>query len=117
VTTGRQIGEPIEHDSPVWTAAFSPDGKKVATGCEDWSANLWNIELSGGQAKLSEHIALRISDGPVWFVSFSGDGNLLGISGQDHTIRILRLKTLDAMFSDPDELEREAKQQQFGISE
>src|SRR5262249_23695240 len=41
--TGKRIGQPFPHGSPVWAESFSPCGKWVATGAEDGTARLWEV--------------------------------------------------------------------------
>jgi WD40 repeat protein len=66
------------HDAAVNSVAFSPDGKWVASGSDDRSARLWNID--NGQEVYPPLVHL----GPVLDVSFSPDGGrLLTRSGDD----------------------------------
>ncbi|OAX30887.1 hypothetical protein K503DRAFT_806602 [Rhizopogon vinicolor AM-OR11-026] len=41
--TNIQVGQPLQHKHTVTGAAFSPDGKLLATGCEDKNAYVWDI--------------------------------------------------------------------------
>jgi hypothetical protein len=43
--TGKAVGEPLQHNSDVWHAAFSPDGKWVVTACNDSTARVWEAPL------------------------------------------------------------------------
>jgi WD40 repeat protein/tRNA A-37 threonylcarbamoyl transferase component Bud32/Tfp pilus assembly protein PilF len=44
VATATPIGAPIEHPAPVTAVALSPNGRTLATGCEDGMTRLWNVE-------------------------------------------------------------------------
>jgi WD40 repeat protein/tetratricopeptide (TPR) repeat protein len=42
-TTGEPITPPLQHRSPVLTASFSPDGRRVVTGCADGTVRVWDV--------------------------------------------------------------------------
>jgi WD40 repeat protein len=46
--TGKLFAS-MEHQAPVWTAAFSPDGTRVVTASSDRTARLWD-SLTGEPA-------------------------------------------------------------------
>jgi WD40 repeat protein len=75
------------HDGLVRAAAFSPDGKTVATASTDSSARIWD----GASGK--EKDALKAHDGPVESVVFSTDGSQLITGGADGTVRRWDIKT------------------------
>jgi len=40
------VGEPLRHDSDVLNAAFGPDGKRVVTASNDYTARVWEAPLA-----------------------------------------------------------------------
>lgn len=69
-------------DSPVWGAAFSPDGKRAATSYDDGTVIL--RDASTGQILQT----LTGAKGTVWSVAFSPDGNSLAAAGDDRVARL-----------------------------
>jgi WD40 repeat protein len=65
-------------------AAFSPDGRTLATGSVDHSIKLWNLAIHKEVATLRGH------DGPVSAVVFSNDGNFLLSGSEDKTAYLWR---------------------------
>jgi WD40 repeat protein/energy-coupling factor transporter ATP-binding protein EcfA2 len=86
VKTGQPLGDPlIGHNGWVRTVAFSPDGKTLASGSDDNTIILWDVESRQpiGQPfahPLTEHIE------PVSSVAFSPDGKSLASGSGDNTI-------------------------------
>jgi WD40 repeat protein/serine/threonine protein kinase len=70
------------HTDWVLALAFSPDGRRLATGSADQTVRLW--DLSTGQ----EVLTLRRHEGNVHALAFSPDGYRLASAGQDKIIRI-----------------------------
>ena len=49
--TGTLLGETLRHEAAVTALAFSPDGRRLVTGCLDGRARLWDtdsLDDSGG---------------------------------------------------------------------
>ncbi len=78
------------HTETVDTAAFSPDGKLLATGTTDGAVGLWNL-APGTLTILRGHA--RGEQGKVTDVSFSPDGALLASDSYDKTIRLWDVAT------------------------
>ena len=70
------------HQGPVNAAAFSPEGKLLATGGSDGTVHLWDAATSAPRA------TLNASDKPVNSIAFSTDGKLLAAAGDDRIIHI-----------------------------
>jgi WD40 repeat protein len=70
------------HTALVYTLAFSPDGKLLASGSYDNTIKLWDYPAWKEANTLKGHTA------PVYCVAFSPDGTLLASASQDKTIRL-----------------------------
>ncbi len=75
------------HVSFVNSVAFSPDGKTLASGSEDNTIKLWNVE-SGKQIKSLEGHASAVNS-----VVFSPDGKTLASGSGDTTIKLWNAET------------------------
>jgi RNA polymerase sigma factor (sigma-70 family) len=79
-TAGRP---PIDgHNGDVNAAAFTPDGTVLATGSDDKTVKLWDVETSKEIATLTGY-----ADG-VSCMTYSPDGKTLAAGGKDATVRL-----------------------------
>ena len=62
--------------------AFSPDGKRIASGSDDKLVKVWDVQT--GQQTLS----LKGHTGYVWSVAFSPDGKRIASASYDQTVKV-----------------------------
>ncbi len=71
----------------VWALAFSPDGKIIASGSQDKTIQLWDIEKRSKLATLKAHV------GWITAVAFSADGKTLASGDANKVIKLWGVDT------------------------
>jgi WD40 repeat protein/serine/threonine protein kinase len=72
----------LSHPSPVEAAAFSPDGKRIVTGSDDQTAQLWDAATARRVGPPLRH------ESKVNSVAFSPDGKTIVTGNTDKTARL-----------------------------
>ena len=83
VTADQAQAANVPSPTPVTCAAFSPDGRRLATGEEGGTVQLWDSATGQPLFAHPPHHASK-----VFQVVFSADGTLLASGGDDNTARI-----------------------------
>ncbi len=86
--TGETVDRLTGHSYMVWSLAFSPDGKLLASGSSDASIRLWEVETGVEVGIIEDHLSLIRS------VSFSPSGSILASSSCDGTVRLWDVHSL-----------------------
>ncbi len=103
-TTGRPVGPPLWQTDGIYCARFSPDGTKLVTTSEDFTAIIWDVR-TGSPFRIQ-----RIEHGAqIAHASFSSDNRWLVTAGRDSAVRIWDVATgnpLTLPFAHPTKLRR-----------
>ncbi|MEG4070857.1 AAA-like domain-containing protein, partial [Microcoleus sp. Pol11C2] len=75
------------HSNSVWSVAFSPDGKRLASASSDNTIQLWDLQSQKPIATLNGH------SNAVRSVAWSPDGKRLASASSDHTIKLWNLQS------------------------
>jgi eukaryotic-like serine/threonine-protein kinase len=87
VTMGRVLCVYRKHTAFVNAVAWSPDGKRVASGADDATVQVWDPRTG------SSHLTYRGQKRLVEAVAWSPDGTLLASGGFDHTVQVWHAAT------------------------
>ena len=71
----------LGHGGEVHAVAFSPDGRRLVTACEDGKTQLWDAATGNALAPPMIH------DGPARGVAFSPDGRVVATASDDGAVR------------------------------
>ena len=91
--SGRKLATFRGYGAPIYSVAFSPDGRWVANGGQAQTATVW--EAVSGRLLLT----LKGHTGAVWCVAFSPDGHRL-VTGNDAAAK--RMRELQLVIGNPE---------------
>jgi dipeptidyl aminopeptidase/acylaminoacyl peptidase len=73
---------PFVHAAGLWTASFSPEGRRLVTASADKTANVWDIDSKRPITPPLQHT------GEVYVARFSPDGTRVVTASADNTARV-----------------------------
>lgn len=79
----------FQHPDEVWNAEFSPDGKFIASACNDNFVRIWNIETGEMRETLEQKGA--------WKVSFFPDGKRFAVSSSSNSNPIVKVYETESL--------------------
>jgi WD40 repeat protein len=82
VTAGKELGEFSGHTNNVFSVAFAPDSKTLATGSADQTVRLWDVAIRKQRAVLQGHTDA------IWCVAFSADGKAVASASADRAVKL-----------------------------
>ena len=86
-STQTALANPLTgHTGTVWSVAFSPDGKRLASGSNDNTVRLWNVADPAHPVPLGQPLTGHTNN--VLSVVFSPDGKTLASRSDDGTVRL-----------------------------
>lgn len=95
-----------DHDGPIYTVAFAPNGELIASAGYDKRILLWSVnnvpevsldELLAGKRESADFDVLEGHTAPVQSLAFSKEGDILVSGGRDNAVKVWSLKDLKAI--------------------
>ncbi|MGK7923631.1 MAG: WD40 repeat domain-containing protein, partial [Spirulina sp.] len=87
------------HQLDITAIAIDPQGKMLATGCEDGSIRLWQISTGKTLGTFSTHLIFGSHTYSVSHLSFSVDSQTLISTARDGSIKLWDLRTRDRPYT------------------
>jgi WD40 repeat protein len=80
--TGQRLFSLHGHTGPIWSVAFSPDGRTIASAGQDGIVRLWDGKTG------MDPLALLVHQDQVNALVFSLDGKILASGSHDRTVKL-----------------------------
>ena len=102
IPSGEPLSPPLRHASPVWRAAFGPDGRLATVSLQTSSAFPWSVRAAAPAAAplrmwdvgSAREVPLPLlPGGSVWEIAYSHNGRYLVILGRDGLARVCDART------------------------
>jgi eukaryotic-like serine/threonine-protein kinase len=77
----------LPHPQEVWAVDLSPDGQRIASGCNDGKLRVWNTATRQPLGEYNGHT------NHIWGVAWSPDGRQIATAGGDGTARLWEATT------------------------
>lgn len=87
VADGQPVAELVGHRDILYAAAFSPDGKTIATAGYAAEVYLWDVASGEKLQTLAGH------NGAVFDLAFSPDGAILATASADETVKLWKVSS------------------------
>ena len=75
------------HSNPIYSVTFSANGRYLATGSEDNTAKIWDVESGKEVIQMKGHMSA------VYCVTFNPSGKYLATGSGDNTVKIWDFKS------------------------